>query len=72
MGWRSVFVSGQDQHAEAQIDLTVLTQEELKYLTGPPAAIAKAAYAFSQGLRQARANDNLANASESPIGMMPT
>ena len=59
-------------HAEAQIDLKVLTPEELAVVTGPLAEVAKAAYAYSQGLRQVLALANLANAAESIIGMIPT
>lgn len=59
-------------YAEAQIDLKVLTPDELAVVTGPLADIAKAAYAYSQGLRQVLALANLANAVESIIGMIPT
>lgn len=58
-------------HAEAQIGLTVLTPDQLKAVTGPLAGIAKDAYVYSQGLRQALAVANLANAAESIIGMLP-
>lgn len=58
-------------HAEAQVGLTVLTPEELKYVTGPLKDIAKGAYDYSQGLRQALAIANLGNAAESIIGMLP-
>jgi hypothetical protein len=59
-------------HAEAQLQLSVLTPEELASVTGPLAQVAKAAYEYSQGLRQALALANLANAAESIIGMIPT
>jgi hypothetical protein len=59
-------------HAEAQIELKVLTPDELAVVTGPLAEVAKAAYAYSQGLRQVLALANLANAAESIIGMIPT
>jgi hypothetical protein len=59
-------------YAEAQLDLKVLTPDELAVVTGPLAGIAKAAYAYSQGLRQVLALANLANAAESIIGMIPT
>ena len=49
----------------------VLTPEELKFVSGPLADVAKAAYTYSQGLRQALALANLANAAESIIGMLP-
>ena len=58
-------------HADAQIGLTVLTRDELKAVTGTLAEVAKGAYKFSQGLRQALAVANLANAAESIIGMLP-
>ena len=58
-------------HAEAQLGLRVLTPEELKYVNGPLKEIAKGAYAYSQGLRQALAIANLGNAAESIIGMLP-
>lgn len=58
-------------HAEAQLGLRVLTPEELKYVTGPLQDIAKGAYTYSQGLRQALAIANLGNAAESVIGMLP-
>jgi hypothetical protein len=58
-------------HAEAQIGLKVLTPEELKFVTGPLGDVANVAYAFNQGLRQALALVNLANAAESMIGMLP-
>jgi len=58
-------------HAEAQVSLSVLTPDELAILTDPLAQVSKAAYAYSQGLRQALAIANLANAVESIIGMIP-
>jgi hypothetical protein len=58
-------------HAEAQIGLRVLTPEELKFVTGDLSEIAKGAYKYSQGLRQALAVANLGNAAESIIGMLP-
>jgi|SRR5882762_10307522 hypothetical protein len=58
-------------HAEAAIGLRVLTPEELAYVTGPLGDLAKIAYTYSQGLRQALAIANLANAAESAIGMLP-
>ena len=59
-------------HAEAQIQLTVLTPDELANVTGPLASVAKAAYAYTQVKRQVLALANLANAAESIIGMIPT
>ena len=58
-------------HVEAQIGLRVLTQEELKYVDGPLGSLANTAYGYSQGLREALALANLANAAESIIGMLP-
>jgi hypothetical protein len=58
-------------HAEAQIGIKVLTPEELEFVTGPLKDIAKVAYTYSQGLRQALALANLANAADSIIGMLP-
>jgi hypothetical protein len=58
-------------HAEAQVSLSVLTPEELQAVTGPLKEVAKVAYVYSQGLRQALAVANLANAVESIIGMLP-
>src|SRR5712691_61970 len=58
-------------HAEAQLGLRVLTPEELAFVTGPLAKVATTAYTYSQGLRQALAVANLANAAESIIGMLP-
>jgi hypothetical protein len=58
-------------YAEAQIDLKVLTPNELAVVSGPLAGIAKTAYAYSQGLREVLALANLANAAESIIGMIP-
>jgi len=58
-------------HADAQIGLQVLTPEELKFVTGPLADLANMAYTFNQGLREALAIANLANAVESAIGMLP-
>lgn len=58
-------------HAEAQLGLRVLTPEELQSVNGPLRDIARGAYTYSQGLRQALAAANLANAAESIIGMLP-
>lgn len=58
-------------HADAQITLTVLTADELKFVSGPLKEVAKVAYKYSQGLRQALALANLAEAAESIIGMLP-
>ncbi|HEX2047672.1 MAG TPA: hypothetical protein VHF27_07905 [Acidimicrobiales bacterium] len=58
-------------HAEATVTLRVLTPEELVFVTGPLATVAKGAYAYSHGLRQVLALANLGNATESIIGMLP-
>ena len=58
-------------HAEAQLSLKVLTPDELRSVNGPLKEIAKAAYVYSHGLRQALAVANLANATESIIGLLP-
>ena len=58
-------------HAEAQIQLSVLTPQELANVSGPLKDVANAAYLYSQALRQALAIANLANAAESIIGMIP-
>jgi hypothetical protein len=59
-------------HAEANITLRVLTPQEIEYVT-PTAVkeIAKAAYYYSLGERQALAAVNYANAVESILGMLP-
>jgi hypothetical protein len=58
-------------HVEAQITLRVLTADELKYVDGPLGGLAKTANSYSQGLREALAIANLANAVSSIIGMLP-
>jgi hypothetical protein len=58
-------------HVEAQVGLRVLTKEELAYVDGPLGSLAKIANTYSQGLREALALANLANAVESIIGMLP-
>ncbi|HEX7681513.1 MAG TPA: hypothetical protein VF713_25530 [Thermoanaerobaculia bacterium] len=58
-------------HVEASLTLKVLTPEELASVNGPLKDIAKGAYEYSQGLRQALAIANLANATESVIGLLP-
>lgn len=58
-------------HAEAQLNLQVLTPEELESVNGPLKELAKGAYSYSQALREVLAIANLANAAESIIGMLP-
>jgi hypothetical protein len=58
-------------HAEAQLELRVLTSEEIGALSGLSKDIAKATYEYTQVFRKAMATANLANAAESIIGMLP-
>ncbi len=58
-------------HADATVGLKVLTPEELAFVDGPLGSLAQTAYSFNQGLREALAIANLANAVESVIGMLP-
>jgi hypothetical protein len=58
-------------HAEVEISLTVLTPDELAAVIGPMKKIASMAYSYNQGLRQARATENLAQSAASILGMMP-
>jgi hypothetical protein len=58
-------------HAEVELSLTVLTPDELAAVNGPMAKIASMAYTYNQGLRQARAADNLALSAVSILGMLP-
>jgi hypothetical protein len=58
-------------HAEAQIELTVLTKEELALVKGKLGTVAKAASTYAERLRQSLALANLDNATESIIGMLP-
>jgi hypothetical protein len=55
-------------HAEAQLNLRVLTPEELAFVTGPLANIARVAYRYTQKLRQDLAVANLAETAEPIIG----
>jgi hypothetical protein len=58
-------------HAEAQLGLRVLTTDELRADADTLAPVARAAYEYSQGLRQTLAVANLVNSAESIIGMLP-
>ena len=58
-------------HAEAQIQLRVLTDDELTKNTDALAKVARAANKYSQGLRKALAVANLGNAADSIAGMLP-
>jgi hypothetical protein len=57
--------------AEVTIELRVLTPKELDFVTGPLAVIAKAAYKYSQDLRQTLALANLGVSVEDIIGLLP-
>jgi hypothetical protein len=58
-------------HAEAAVDLDVLTPEEIDRLTGPLRKIVSAASKYTQRLREAAAIANLANTAEPLIGLLP-
>ena len=58
-------------HVEAQIGLRVLTADELQYIQGALGTVARTASGYSQALRQVQARANLANTTESIIGMLP-
>jgi hypothetical protein len=58
-------------HVEAQITLTVLTPDELAAVQGPMADMARSAYDYTQGVRQAQALANLAQSPASILGMLP-
>lgn len=58
-------------HAEATIGLSVLTERELTFVSGPLAELARVAHSYSKTLREGLAIANLANAAESVIGMLP-
>jgi len=58
-------------HAEAQIGLSVLPDDALKQVTGPLGRLARGAYDYTYRLRTGLAVANLANASDSVIGMLP-
>jgi hypothetical protein len=58
-------------HAEAQIGLRVLTAEELKADNDLLAPLAKAAVAYSNGLREVLSIANLVNAADGIVGMIP-
>jgi len=58
-------------HADVQITLTVLTPDKFAGVKGERSTVAKVAYVYSQGLRQALALANLGDATASIIGMLP-
>ena len=57
-------------HADAQLELRVLTPTELKPVPGALGQIAIAAYNYSQGLRVVRAASNLGDSARAVIGML--
>jgi hypothetical protein len=57
-------------HADAQIELRVLTPTELDTVTGRFGEIAKAAYNYSQKLREGLAVANLGSSARDVIGML--
>ena len=59
-------------HAEAQIELRVVTRDELRPLTGLPARLAAAAYEYSQGQRTTLAMLQLARVTLSEILNTPS
>jgi hypothetical protein len=59
-------------HAEAQLSLQVLTPDDVRKVAQPMKALATIAYFYTQGLRQAQAALNLADAAQSILGMLPT
>jgi len=58
-------------HAEASITLQVLTKQDLANASGPLAELARGAYDYTHGQRQTFAVENLANAQEATIGVIP-
>lgn len=56
--------------AEAELELDVLTPDELPYVNGPLKRIAQGAYLYTQSLRQLFAAANLANTTDSVIGLV--
>lgn len=58
-------------YVEAQLSLRVLTQEELQYVSGKLGSVARAAYTYSQRLRQTLALSNVVDEAASIIGMLP-
>ena len=58
-------------HAEVQITLRILTADELTCDQDALAPLARAANAYSQGLRQTLAVANSVNAADSVVGMLP-
>jgi hypothetical protein len=59
-------------HAEAQVDIDVLTPDEVTALKDALSQVATVAYTYSQAFRQAMALANLANTAESILGLLPS
>lgn len=59
------------KYAEAQVGIQVLNTDEVTALQDALKQVATVAYTYSQAFRQAMALANLANATESIIGMLP-
>lgn len=57
-------------HAEAQIELKVLTPEDLRSVKGELGSLALAAYAYSQGLRISRAVATVGESQRQVIGIL--
>ncbi len=57
-------------HADAQIELRVLTPDELRAVPGALGGLASAAYTYSQGQRVARAAANLGASARAVIGIL--
>jgi hypothetical protein len=57
-------------HADAQLELRVLTPADLTSVTTPLGTIAAAAYDYSQNLRKVRAASNLGDSARGIIGML--
>jgi hypothetical protein len=59
-------------HAEAQIELRVLTTEELDSVTGALKTIAQGAYKYTKGKREVLAAANLGLSGASIIALLPS
>jgi hypothetical protein len=57
-------------HAEAALELHVLTADDLRSVTGPSGALATAAYTYTQGGRLALAVANIGVVTQDVIGML--
>jgi hypothetical protein len=59
-------------HAEAQIELRVLTTQELDSVTGALKTVAQGAYEYTRRKREALAIANLGNSAASIIALLPS